>query len=428
MLNRYSINHINVIAEVAWSKPEPRLVEQFWKKRRGGHPSSQSGTTFSFHCRENLLAEKETSVILSRALQPLSAPPLMTSYVPRESQRTSAWKSSISLTASNAGHQRRQSWPFLLRSTSVSKRSVTTGHGLHQNTATVQRSVTTAALQRSVTTATVQRSVTTAAVQEEPLTRCIQEGGIRTVILNNIKKRNALSLPMLESLREAITRDVNRQDLMVIVLRSSGPVFSAGHDLKELRTEAGIEYHKKVFERCMEVMKLVQDVPVPVIAEVRGLATAAGCQLVASCDIAIASENAKFATPGVNIGLFCNTPGIALARSIPKKAALLMLFTGQPISAQDALTHGLVSKVVPDDLLEDETMAIAKKIASNSRPVTALGKSFFYKQVAMDRDEAYRCGEEKMLENLRLPDSQEGINAFLQKRQPKWSHDSNRDK
>ncbi|KAK2171352.1 hypothetical protein NP493_1066g02004 [Ridgeia piscesae] len=279
-------------------------------------------------------------------------------------------------------------------------------------------------MQRSVFTGQCLRQAASA-VQQEPLVRCVEEGGIRTVILNNTKKRNALSLPMLESLKEAITRDVDSQDLMVIVLRSSGPVFSAGHDLKELRTEEGRDYHRKVFERCTEVMKLVQDIPVPVIAEIRGLATAAGCQLVATCDIAIASENAKFATPGVNIGVFCHTPGIAVARSIPRKAALLMLFTGQPITAQDALVHGLVSKVVPDDCLEEETMAIAKKIASNSRPVTAMGKSFFYRQVAMDRDSAYSTGEEMMLHNLRLRDSQEGINAFLQKRQPNWSHDGN---
>lgn len=249
-----------------------------------------------------------------------------------------------------------------------------------------------------------------------------QEHGIRTITLNNPKKRNALSLGMLNALHDGLTQDMDSDDLRVIVLRAEGHVFSAGHDLKELTSAEGREYHQSVFERCTDVMTLVQDMPIPVVAQVQGLATAAGCQLVASCDIAIATEDSKFATPGVSVGLFCSTPAVAVARAIPRKVAMDMLLTGHPISAHDALKHGLVSKVVPADKIEEEVGNLTRRICETSRSVTALGKKTFYQQIAMDRNSAYRLAGSIMVENLSLEDGQEGIRAFVEKRQPLWTH------
>ncbi|KAM4569166.1 enoyl-CoA hydratase domain-containing protein 3, mitochondrial [Odontesthes bonariensis] len=256
--------------------------------------------------------------------------------------------------------------------------------------------------------------------EPEPLTVRQQNNGIRRIILNNPKKRNALSLPMLESLRENILTDVD--DLRVIVISARGPVFSSGHDLKELTSAEGREHHTKVFQTCSEVMTLIQDIPVPVIAMVNGVATAAGCQLVASCDIAVATEKSAFATPGVNVGLFCSTPAVAIGRAVPRKVAMEMLFTGNPISANDALLHGLISKVVPEERLEEETLGIAQRVCKASRPVVALGKATFQRQMAQGRDAAYATASKVMVDNLALRDGQEGIRAFLEKRKPVWSH------
>uniref|UniRef100_A0A2K5EJV1 Enoyl-CoA hydratase domain-containing protein 3, mitochondrial n=1 Tax=Aotus nancymaae TaxID=37293 RepID=A0A2K5EJV1_AOTNA len=240
-----------------------------------------------------------------------------------------------------------------------------------------------------------------------------QLDGIRNIVLSNPKKRNALSLAMLKSLRSDILHDAESNDLKVIIIS----------DLKELTEEQGRDYHAEVFQTCAEVMMLIRNHPVPVIAMVNGLATAAGCQLVASCDIAVASDKSSFTTPGVNIGLFCSTPGVALARAVPRKVALEMLFTGEPISAQEALLHGLLSKVVPEAQLQEETMRIARKIASLSRPVVSLGKATFYKQLPQDLEMAYYLTSQAMVDNLALRDGQEGITAFLQKRKPVWSHE-----
>uniref|UniRef100_M0RDR1 Enoyl-CoA hydratase domain-containing protein 3, mitochondrial n=1 Tax=Rattus norvegicus TaxID=10116 RepID=M0RDR1_RAT len=209
---------------------------------------------------------------------------------------------------------------------------------------------------------------------------------------------------------------------MVVSHHVVGPVFSSGHDLKELTGAQGRDYHTEVFQTCSEVMMLIQNHPVPIIAMVNGLATAAGCQLVASCDIAVASDKSSFATPGVNVGLFCSTPAVALGRAVPRKVALEMLFTGEPISAQEALRHGLISKVVPEEQLEEEATRIAKKIASLSRSVVALGKATFYKQLPQDLSTAYFLASQAMVDNLTLKDGQEGIEAFIQKRRPVWSH------
>ncbi|XP_020307893.1 enoyl-CoA hydratase domain-containing protein 3, mitochondrial [Oncorhynchus kisutch] len=258
--------------------------------------------------------------------------------------------------------------------------------------------------------------------QAEPPTVRQQNNGIRIIILNNPKKRNALSLSMLESLRGNILADIDSDDLRVIVISAKGPVFSSGHDLKELTSAQGRDYHTKVFQACSEVMTLIQDIPVPVIAMVNGVATAAGCQLVASCDIAVVTEKSTFATPGVNVGLFCSTPAVAIGRAVPKKVAMEMLFTGSPISAQDALRHGLVSKVVPEERLEEETLAIARRVCQASRPVVALGKATFHRQMAQGWDAAYATASRVMVDNLALRDGQEGIRAFIEKRKPVWTN------
>ncbi|MBN3315562.1 ECHD3 protein, partial [Atractosteus spatula] len=231
---------------------------------------------------------------------------------------------------------------------------------------------------------------------------------------------------MLNSLRTDILHEIDSDDLRVIIISAEGPVFSSGHDLKELTSAQGTEHHSRVFEVCSEIMTLIQDIPVPVIAKVSGMATAAGCQLVASCDIAVASEKSTFATPGVNVGLFCSTPAVAIGRAIPRKVALEMLFTGNPISARDALLHGLVSKVVPAEKLDEETLAIARKVCAASKPVVALGKQTFYRQMAQDRSAAYATASRVMVDNLALRDGQEGIKAFIEKRRPEWTHTRDR--
>jgi enoyl-CoA hydratase/carnithine racemase len=253
----------------------------------------------------------------------------------------------------------------------------------------------------------------------EPLTVTMQENGIRTICLNDPRKRNILSLAMLQSLYNDLMYD--QDSLRVVIIKAKGPVFSSGHDLSELTQERGSCHHEDVFSTCSNVMNLIQDMPVPVIAQVKGLATAAGCQLVATCDIAVASYNSQFGVPGVNVGLFCTTPGVAVGRSLPSKVALEMLFTGHPINAHGALLHGLISKVVPDEQVEEETLKIAEKICETSREVVAMGKAAFYAQMAMDKKSAYRYAEKIMVENLKLVDGQEGVKAFIQKRKPQWT-------
>ncbi|KAM3832753.1 enoyl-CoA hydratase domain-containing protein 3, mitochondrial [Vipera latastei] len=258
--------------------------------------------------------------------------------------------------------------------------------------------------------------------QQGKLTRVWQSEGIRNIVLNNPGKRNALSLSMLKTLHQDILHNIDSTDLRVIIISAEGPVFSSGHDLKELTGKDDTDQHMDIFKTCSEIMTLLPKLPVPVIAKVNGLATAAGCQLVASCDIAVASEKSKFATPGVNVGLFCSTPAVAIGRSLPKKVALEILFTGEPMTAQDALRHGLISRVVPEEQLESQTMRIARKICQSSRAVLALGKATFYKQMEHDIGTAYQIASQVMVENLALKDGQEGIEAFISKRKPNWFH------
>lgn len=245
--------------------------------------------------------------------------------------------------------------------------------------------------------------------------------GVAVLTLNNPAKRNALSSPVLAALQDHLTHIKNDPAARVVVLRSEGPVFSSGHDLNELVDGNEGEY-TAVFAACTAVMEAIRLLPKPVIAQVQGLATAAGCQLVATCDLAVASETAAFATPGVQIGLFCTTPGVAVARAIMPKKAMEMLLTGAPIPAQEALEFGLISRVVLAAELEERVMQLARQIAAASSQTLAMGKPAFYRQLELDRSAAYDMAQRVMVENLMAEDGQEGIEAFLERREPKWTH------
>ncbi|XP_058116877.1 enoyl-CoA hydratase domain-containing protein 3, mitochondrial [Anopheles ziemanni] len=249
-----------------------------------------------------------------------------------------------------------------------------------------------------------------------------QKDGVGTILLDNEKTRNSLSMEMMNSVLKNIVENQKHVELRCIVLAAKGHVFSAGHNLKELTAEHGADQHKQVFHKCSELIDAIRSAPIPIIAKVDGLAAAAGCQLVASCDMAICSDNSTFSTPGASFGIFCSTPGIAVVRAVPRMKAAYMLFTGLPISAAEALEAGLVSKVVPKDSLDEELDKICKAIASKSRSVIALGKKFFYEQMAMDVPTAYARGEQIMVDNLATIDGREGIKSFVEKRKPLWKH------
>lgn len=244
--------------------------------------------------------------------------------------------------------------------------------------------------------------------------------GIAFLTLNNPRRRNALSVTMMDEMLGHLGEAREDVGVRVVVIRAEGPVFSSGHDLREL-AEGDIEDQTVLFARCTDLMEAMRLLPKPVIAQVQGLATAAGCQLAATCDLVVASEDSGFSTPGVDIGLFCTTPAVALGRAVPLKRAMEMLLTGQPISASEALESGLVNRVVPADRLEEETMALAAKVASAPMSTVSIGKSAFYRQMAMDRPQAYELAQRAMIENLQTSDAKEGIGAFLEKREPKWS-------
>ena len=244
--------------------------------------------------------------------------------------------------------------------------------------------------------------------------------GIAVLTLNNPQRRNALSSHTLAALEEWLDEIAADPAARVVVIRSEGPVFSSGHDLNEL-VNGDAEDYTAVFDACTRVMEAIRLLPKPVIAQVQGLATAAGCQLVATCDIAVAADTAAFATPGVQIGLFCTTPGVAVARSVMPKKAMEMLLTGKPISAQEAMAFGLISRIAPADELETQTMELARQIASASAHTLALGKAAFYQQVEMNRPDAYHFAGKVMVDNLLADDAHEGISAFLEKRPPVWT-------
>lgn len=246
-----------------------------------------------------------------------------------------------------------------------------------------------------------------------------RDGPIARLTLNRPDQRNALSLELLRALGRAMKECSASKDVRVIVVGGRGTVFSAGHDLREVQSCSSAAA-ADLFRVCSDVMAGIQDLPVPVIARVHGMATAAGCQLVASCDLAIAAEEARFATPGVNIGLFCSTPAVPLVRAIGRKRAFEMLITGTPISAQTALEWGLVNRVVPASQLDHSVDELARQIASRSGATIALGKRTFYEQIALDDRAAYSLASDAMVENGSSPDAREGIDAFLTRREPRW--------
>jgi enoyl-CoA hydratase/carnithine racemase len=258
----------------------------------------------------------------------------------------------------------------------------------------------------------------------DDLVTAARTGAVLRLTMNRAAARNALSGAMMTALQKAFAAAAD-DDSRVIVLAAEGSAFCAGHDLKEmtgLRSEPdhGRAAFAALFEQCSKLMQTIVRHPKPVIAEVQGIATAAGCQLVASCDLAVASEHARFATPGVNIGLFCSTPMVALSRNVARKHAMHMLLTGEMISAEDAARIGLVNRVVRPEVLEPETMNLAELIGAKPRATVKIGKEAFYRQLEMSLSEAYDYASRVMTENMLHAESAEGICAFLEKRGPKW--------
>ncbi len=244
--------------------------------------------------------------------------------------------------------------------------------------------------------------------------------GVLRVTLNRPQARNALSVALMTMLIEALGRAATNPEARVVVIAGAGPAFCAGHDLRELREDPRRETYQRVFALCSELMLQIVRLPKPVIAEVHGVATAAGCQLVATCDLAVAAEEARFATPGVNIGLFCSTPMVALTRAVGRKPAMEMLLTGELIDAATARSLGLVNRVVPRAELREATDGLARQIAGKSALTVKIGKEAFYRQAELDLAAAYRYAAEVMTTNMLAQDAGEGIDAFLAKRAPVW--------
>jgi enoyl-CoA hydratase/carnithine racemase len=239
------------------------------------------------------------------------------------------------------------------------------------------------------------------------------------IVLNRPAKRNALSLELMEEMIAAL-RDVSRQrDTRAVVIEGAGPAFSAGHDLSEMIGRDRV-FLAHLFDRCSEMMESIRELPQPVIAKVHGIATAAGCQLVAACDLAVAAEDTRFATPGVKIGLFCSTPMVPVSRAVGRKRAMQMLLTGEPVDAATALEWGLINRVAPAELLETAVAELVDAIARSSAYTVATGKRAFYSQIDRSEEDAYEHCELVMTENALAHDAQEGMSAFLKKRQPVW--------
>jgi enoyl-CoA hydratase/carnithine racemase len=246
------------------------------------------------------------------------------------------------------------------------------------------------------------------------------EGDVAVVTLNRPAKRNALSLELMLELIQCLDEIESNKAASVVILAAAGKVFSSGHDLSEM-VGRDVSAYREIFDVCSQLMLRLQSIPQPVIAEVQGTATAAGCQLVATCDLAIASDQATFATPGVRIGLFCTTPMVALSRAIGRKRALQLLLTGEPVSAQTAADWGLINSVVSADKLGEATRALASRIAQASPLTVHIGKQAYYEQIDLDQRRAYAYAKEVMTTNALAQDAQEGISAFLEKRTPCWS-------
>ena len=246
------------------------------------------------------------------------------------------------------------------------------------------------------------------------------QDGVAWLTLNRPAARNALSIPLMTALEAELAAVAADTGIRVVVIAGAGPAFCAGHDLREVRG-ADCATHEALFAQCSRLMQAITALPVPVIARVHGVATAAGCQLVATCDLAIAAETARFATPGVNIGLFCSTPMVALSRAVGRKAAMEMLLLGEMVPAGQAVRMGLVNHAVPEAALDEAVWSLARRIAGKSRAVVGLGKPAFYRQAELPLGEAYAYTADIMVRNMRERDAAEGIDAFLGKRAPVWA-------
>ena len=256
---------------------------------------------------------------------------------------------------------------------------------------------------------------------EEPLVlRSRDARGVVTLTLNRPQAFNALSEAMLGQLQRELNAIASDESMRVVVIAAEGKAFCAGHDLKEMRANASLEYYEQLFTQCSDLMLTIQRVPVPVIARVEGIATAAGCQLVAMCDLAVASSTARFAVSGVNVGLFCSTPGVALSRNILRKPAFEMLVTGEFISATEAKARGLVNRVAEPDQLDSELEKLVAAILSKPRVAVAIGKEFFYRQAELGIAAAYKAASQTIACNMMEEAALEGVQAFIEKRPPQW--------
>jgi enoyl-CoA hydratase/carnithine racemase len=257
---------------------------------------------------------------------------------------------------------------------------------------------------------------------EAPILLREDKAGVTTLTLNRPRQYNALSEAMLAALQAELEAIAGDDSIRVVVLAAAGKAFCAGHDLKEMRAKPDQAYYNDLFKRCSQMMLTINRLPQPVIARVQGLATAAGCQLVAACDLAVAAETARFATSGINVGLFCSTPAVAVSRNLPRKQALEMLLTGEFIDAQTALQWGLVNRVTPLETLDAAVDRLAQMIMAKSAVAVRTGKAMFYHQLGLSLPEAYEYAGEVMACNMMAEDAAEGIDAFIQKRSPAWRH------
>jgi enoyl-CoA hydratase/carnithine racemase len=257
--------------------------------------------------------------------------------------------------------------------------------------------------------------------EESVLLRSQDARGVVTLTLNRPHAFNALSEAMLSALQRELDAIAHDESVRVIVLAAEGKAFCAGHDLKEMRAAPSLEYYEELFAQCADMMLAIQRLPVPVIARVQGIATAAGCQLVAMCDLAIASSTAKFAVSGVNLGLFCSAPGVALSRNVLRKAAFEMLVTGEFISADEAKARGLINRVAEPDQLAAEVEKLVAAIVAKPRIAVAMGKEFFYRQAELTIAAAYESASQTMACNMMDEAALEGVQAFIEKRLPRWS-------
>ncbi len=258
------------------------------------------------------------------------------------------------------------------------------------------------------------------AAADEALVLRQDANGVATLTLNRPKARNALSIALMEELQAGLDAVATDETVKLVVIACNGPGFCAGHDLKELRANPGRDFYERTFATCGKLMLTIMRLPQPVIARVHGIATAAGCQLVATCDLAVAAEDARFATPGVNIGLFCSTPMVALGRNVGRKQSMEMLLTGEMIDAETAVRIGLINRVAPVAGLDEAVAALAGTIAAKSPLVLKIGKEAFYRQLEMGVEAAYDYTAEVMTRNMLARDAEEGIDAFIEKRAPQW--------